>query len=50
VLKWTELDKTKLAELDGAKNVGPKLKLHGTKTKIIDLLCLITHYLLDDRP
>jgi hypothetical protein len=36
-----ELDGTKLTELDAAKSVGPKLKLRGTKTKIIDLFCLI---------
>jgi hypothetical protein len=36
-----ELDETKLAELDAAKSMGPELKLHGTETKIIDLVCLI---------
>jgi hypothetical protein len=50
VLKLTELNGTKLTELDAAKNVGPELKLRGTRTKIIDLFCLIKCYLVDDHP
>jgi hypothetical protein len=45
-----ELDGTKLTELNAAKSMEPELKLRGTRTNIIDLFCLIKHYLVDDRP
>jgi hypothetical protein len=48
MLKQTELDETKLTELDAAKSVEPELKLRGTETEIIDLFYLINCYLVDD--
>jgi hypothetical protein len=49
MLKYTELDGTKSTELNAIRNVGPELKIHGTRTTNINSFCLINHYLLDDR-
>jgi hypothetical protein len=45
-----KIDGTKWTELNAARSVGPKLKLHETGTKIINLFYLIKLYLVDDRP
>jgi hypothetical protein len=49
MLKYTELDGTKSTELNPTRNVGPELKIRGTRTTNINSFCLINHYLLDDR-